>query len=192
MTAVGVRDIEWAAVASILATFPAGVGIAHQCGIDGAFIESEDLRILLIVAETCHSLGRDLTTALCVGKMALMRAGLWGIEWSDESLIAFARERRDDPVIGESAQIIRAIHSAWAEVMEADGPMFAPPPPLGKLDAIRAGLALRRLSELSGIPIGWIHDRFARICFDQDARIGAAVASPPKLIQSIFRKRRSA
>src|SRR5439155_943246 len=145
-----------------------GVQIARHHGFDAAFIESNDLRVLMLAAETCFDGGHDLTMVLCIGKMGLMRAGLWGAEWTDRSLVSFARSRRDDPVVHEGVKIILAIHDAWAEWFESDGPMYTPPIRFGKLNQVRMGLALAKLARLTQVPVEWLFERFAQICRRRD------------------------
>lgn len=173
-----IAAIEYHLTASVLANVGPGVAIMHAEGFEAWMTGQDDLRLILVACETCRDC--DTTMTLCIAKRALMTYDHWGLSgWDDESLVEFAMEYfRRPPVTRECAQMLATVHRNWTTECEEHGPMYCPPAVLGKLDPLRIGFALAKLSRLSGLPLDWIHERFAKICFLRDAKI--TVDPPPK------------
>ncbi len=167
-----IAGLEYHLVASVVANVAPGIAISHTEGLDASMIGSDDLRTIYVAAEATADLN-NTTATLCLAKRGLIHFGHWeGLGWHDERLVHFALEYfRQTPVVRECAQAIVRVHHAWAEAADEWGPMFIPPPALGALNPIRTGMILAKLSRLAGLPIEWVHYRFAQICWRQDAKI---------------------
>jgi len=185
---VGLADVEWGLVGSILANPTIGVPIARSEGCTPLHISQDDLRWMYSAAEIIVDSGRypdeeHRTATLVLCKMALTHFGHWAplADWSDESLVDFAMEHwGQPPITRECAAALVDVHERWADACDEHGPMYVPPPALGKLNIVRIGMILSKLSRLSGIPVDWLHHRFAEICHQQDTKI--TFSAPPKPI----------